>query len=520
MKKLVIIFLAGAIAFVIFIVFVIFSLDFIFMPTAESEKLLETGQSAVQTEEKVKTEDEARPEEKQARNFYNIRADYDGKNKFQCEMEFTYIDKSGELQSELYFHLYPNIFNNRERLPFFMDEFNRIFPQGFSSGGIFIQSISQEDRDLAWELLSEDQILKVSLLDPSGPEDSVKLNFKFSLSVPNANYRYGYQLFGGDKITLALAHWYPMLAMYDDEGWVLDTHQALGDVTYSDVADFEVRFTVPVNFEVAASGALIQKDELEQRVVYCYRGEKIRDFAASISNNYESCETVVDGVKLISYFHPEDRAGGLAALDIAGYALHIYNEMFGYYPYPELRIAESNFYGGGMEYPNFIIMNTARYKEPNLSNKSFERSMAHEVAHQWWYGLVGNDQINEPWLDEGLAEFSTMCYFERRYGKTGWETYYNRYVVPYKNIFNKSKRTIWDKVSDFTRSEYFPIIYVKGGLYYREIRERIGEEELLDILRHYLETYKYKNVDFDEFWRFWDERGHGDLFREIYNSSL
>jgi len=514
LKKVIFAALAGVVAFIVFIVILAFSLEFLFMPTHESESILKADKTHTHAENK------AQMEEKRERNLYDIKVDYDGKDKFQCDMEFTYVNKSGRQQMELYFHLYPNIFNSRQRLPFLKSEFGRVFPQGFSPGGLYIQSISQGGKDLNWNLLSEDQILKVGLLNPVGPAEPVKLNIKFNLIVPKANYRYGYQLFDGDKITLALAHWYPLLAIYDDEGWVINTHQALGDVTYSDVADYVVHFMVPHDFEVAASGVLKQKNNQGNKAVFCYSGEKIRDFAASISNNYESCETVVDGVKLISYFHSEDKAGGFAALNIAGRALHIYNEMFGYYPYPELRIAESNFYRGGMEYPNFIMMNTAKYKEPYLSNTSFERSMAHEVAHQWWYGLVGNDQIKNPWLDEGLTEFSTICYFESRYGQAGWESYYDRYVVPNMNIINNSKRIIWDSVSDFTSSEYFPIIYVKGGLYYRQLREQIGEKEFLDALRQYLETYKYENVDLEEFWHFWDEQGYGDMLRGIMKDEL
>lgn len=509
MKKILMSVLGGITAFIIAFAFIIFLWDMVFVPADKHESLSYEIQTKSQTPEK----------EKREINLYDIKAEYNGKDKFQCEMEFTYTNKTGKSQPELYFHLFPNVFNSRQRLPFLKSEFDRLFPQGFSPGGLSIQSITQNGRDLKWELMEKNEILKVSLPEPLVSEDSVKINFKFNLTVPKANYRYGYQVFDQGKITLALAHWYPLLAMYDDGEWILDTHQALGDVTYSDVADFVVCFTVPQDFDVAASGVLKQKNNHKDKAEYWYSGEKIRDFAASISNNYETCETVVDGVKLISYFHPKDKAGGFAALNIAERALNIYNEMFGYYPYPELRIAESNFYRGGMEYPNFIMMNTAKYKEPYLSNTSFERSMAHEVAHQWWYGLVGSNQIREPWLDEGLTEFSTMCYFEKRYGQAGWESYYDRQIAPNINIINNSKRNIMDSVSDFTGSEYFPIIYVKGGLFYRELREKIGEEELLNTLRQYLETYKYKNVDFEEFWRFWDEQGYGDMFREIIKNN-
>lgn len=188
------------------------------------------------------------------------------------------------------------------------------------------------------------------------------------------------------------------------------------------------------------------------------------------------------------------------ALDVAKHALYIYNRSFGKYPYPELHIAETNFYAGGMEFPTFIMMNTAKYREPYLSNTSFERSMAHEVAHQWWYGLVGNDSINEPWLDEGLTEFSTLYYFEKRYGEAGRESYFERQVNSSMSLIKKSGRSMLDSVSSFKNNrEYFAVVYVKGALFYEELKNTIGEEKLLDFLRSYLSTYMYKNVSLDEF---------------------
>jgi aminopeptidase N len=260
---------------------------------------------------------------------------------------------------------------------------------------------------------------------------------------------------------------------------------------------------VPQDFTVAASGALQGKSAKDGKTIYTYSMEKIRDFAAALSNNYETAEDFVDGIKIISYFHPEDKKGGFMALDIVKHALSVYNYSFGKYPYPELRLAEANFYAGGMEFPTFIMMNTAKYKEPYLSSTSFERSTAHEVAHQWWYALVGNDQINEPWVDEGLTEFSALYYFEKRYGQAGRESYFERQVDANMSLIKGSKRKMQDPVRLFKNNrEYFAIVYVKGALFYEDLKNTIGEEKMLDFLRSYFDTYKYKNVSFNEFIEF------------------
>ncbi|HHW01433.1 MAG TPA: M1 family metallopeptidase [Thermoanaerobacterales bacterium] len=456
-------------------------------------------------------------EKEPQRNIYNINLEYDGLNHIKAEMDFTYVNNAGKSMSELYFHLYPNIFRDRNHLPFSRSDQTLVFPDGFSTGGIDITQALQDGSPVEWTTVNGDEILKLALKKPVEAGKSSKIHFKFSLTVPKANYRFGYRVFGKDRITLSLGNWYPLLVKYDNGKWSLDKHPAMGDPTYSDISDYTVSFTVPQDFTVAASGVMNKKTISHGKAIYVYSMENIRDFAAAISNNYKTAEDFVDGIKIISYFHPEDRKGGFMALDVVKHALSIYNASFGKYPYPELRVAEANFYAGGMEFPTFIMMNTGRYRESNLSSTSFERSMAHEVAHQWWYCLVGNDQINEPWLDEGLAEFSTLYYFEKRYRSAGKESYFTRYVNTNTNLIKQSKRKMQDPVKLFRDNrEYFAIVYVKGALFYEELKNTIGEEKLLDFLRTYLNTYKYKNVSLNEFIDLLKQRNYDGVNQDFF----
>jgi aminopeptidase N len=195
------------------------------------------------------------------------------------------------------------------------------------------------------------------------------------------------------------------------------------------------------------------------------------------------------------------------ALDTVKHALKIFNDSFGKYPYDELRIAEANYYCGGMEYPTFIMMNTGKYKEPNLSNTSLERSTAHEVAHQWWYGVVGNNQVRESWIDEGLTEFSTAYYFEKRYGEAGREAYFERYVDTARNIIQNSTMKMYDPLPQFKiRGEYFPVVYINGMLFYDSLRSQIDDEHFFYLLKTYYEKYKYKNVNMVQLIKFLKER--------------
>jgi len=452
------------------------------------------------------------------RNVYNINANYDGINKLKVHMNLTYVNKTGTAQNELYFHLYPNMFSSKERLPFFKQDFYRAFPEGYSFGGINIIEVNQDNKDVTWHLMEDDQILRVALFKSVAPEEVSNIHMEFQLTVPKARFRFGYQTFGNDKITMSLGNWYPILAVFKDGKWSLDRHQAVGDCTYSEISDYTVKFTVPKEFTVAASGVLKENYTRGNISVYEYSADKIREFGAAISNNYQTSTEEIDGIKIISYFHPEDKRGGFMVLNVAKYALKIFNEAFGKYPYPELRIAEANYYAGGMEFPTFIMMDTGRYEEASLFNASLERSTAHEVAHQWWYNLVGNDQINEPWLDEGLTEFSTAYYFEKRYGTPGRESYFSRQVETTIDFIKNNPRNMLDPLPLFTsHSEYFAEVYISGVLFYEDLRNKIGEDLLLEFLRSYLETYKYKNVSLQEFVEFLKNKKYEALDESFYN---
>lgn len=452
------------------------------------------------------------------RHVYEIKASYDGINKIDAQMNLTYVNNTENTQSELYFHLYPNMFSSSKRLPFFREDLHKVFPQGFSLGGIEIKQIKQDGKDITWSMIDEDQILHVPLDTPVNKGEVSNIYIQFQLTVPRARFRFGYLTFGKDKITLSLGNWYPILAICKDGQWSLDKHQAVGDCTYSDISDYTVSFTVPKGFTVAASGVLKESYSREDSSVYVYSIDKIREFAAAISNNYQMASEEIDGIKVISYFHPEDKRGGFMALNVAKYALGIFNEAFGKYPYPELRIAEANYYPGGMEFPTFIMMDSTKYKDVNLSNTSLERSTAHEVAHQWWYNLVGNDQINEPWLDEGITEFSTAYYFEKRYGKPGRESYFGRQVETTVDFIKNNPRHMLDPLPHFkSHGEYFAVVYVSGVLFYEDMRNRIGEENLLDFFKSYLETFKYKNVSLEEFKEFLKSKNYEALDESFYD---
>lgn len=445
------------------------------------------------------------------RNMYRIKIDFDGKNKIVGNMELTYLNNNSTSIDYLYFNLYPNYFTNRDTIPFFKEHMKFIYPEGFNVGQILIKDITQDGNKSFWSYENDSKVLKVKLNKSLSPGEIASLQINFEETIPKAKYRFGYQESQG-TITVSLGNWYPILGVYKDNKWHLNTYYGIGDSFYSDISDYSVEISVPKGFIVAASGILDSQTSTDQKTTFKYIGEKIRDFALSISNNYETGEDMIDGIKIVSYFHPTHKQGGMEALDIAKHALEIYNSFYGKYPYPELRLAESNFYFGGMEYPTFIMIDSRKYVGSLLYNTSFERTVAHEVAHQWWYGVVGNDELMEPWLDEGVAQFSSLLYFEKRYGQAGAEAYYTNQINPYLNTINNSKKNLTNSLLDFkNNTEYYSVIYIKGTLFYEDLRKKIGEHNMMDFLKTYYDRFQFKNASIKDFIQLLKSNNYNDL---------
>lgn len=418
-----------------------------------------------------------------------------------------------ELQ-ELYFHLYSNAFKTPDTAPFPKSEFDRAYPDGFSPGYIKIKKVLMDSKPLRFEV--EDTILKVALTKPLKPGQQVKLALEFDEVIPPSYGRFGY-----GKNTYNIANWYPILAVYDENGWNKDPYYEVGDPFYSDVGLYEVKIKAPGEYTIAASGSLLGKKQEGSDNLWTFKTDLVRDFAWVASERFETVSDEFDGVKIASYYIRGDAAHGKKALEYAKKAVKFYSEYFGKYPYKEYAVASSDFYIGGMEYPNLVMIGQKFYNEGNL----LEYVVVHETAHQWWYGLVGNNEVKEPWLDEALTEFSTVLYYEEVYGsKTGQRVYedfiYNPYRF-YEQSLSLPPGPVLRPLSEFNSwGEYDAIVYSRGAIMLRKLEELIGKEKFQEALRFYFKQNLYKNATTRDFIKAINKATGSDWTDYIYNRML
>ncbi|MFN2158290.1 MAG: M1 family aminopeptidase, partial [Anaerolineae bacterium] len=215
----------------------------------------------------------------------------------------------------------------------------------------------------------------------------------------------------------------------------------------------------------------------------------MRDFMVAASRDYQTAQTQVDDVLVTSYYLGST-AGGERALDYASSSLRIYEDLIGAYPFNELDVVATPTRAGGIEYPGLIVVAANLYEQ---SGGFFEMATVHEVGHQWWYSLVGNDQLDEPWLDESFTQYTAMLYYERRYGADAAANVLENYFrAPYEHLPPQEQQIpIGLPVADYTADLYGVIVYDKGPLFFDQIRTQVGKEAFGRFMQSYLTKYRY-----------------------------
>lgn len=174
-----------------------------------------------------------------------------------------------------------------------------------------------------------------------------------------------------------------------------------------------------------------------------------------------------------------------------------------------------------MEYPNLVLISKELYNNERLF--TLEYITAHETAHQWWYCTVGSNQAREAWLDEGLTEYSTILYFEKKYGKdTAQGLLENLVKKRYDNYFAAAGDSPDIKISggldEYRDSEqYHTLVYCGGALVFQNLREMMGDEDFFKALQVYYRNYAFENASSEDFIRIVEGIGHeslGDKLRE------
>jgi hypothetical protein len=358
--------------------------------------------------------------------------------------------------------------------------------------------------------------LRVELPQPLDPGATATVALTFNARVPlNAAARF-YGAFNLEGGVMALASFYPIAAQVRGGAWDIARPSVRGDFVNSVTALYDVTLAAPTDWSLATTGTAIEQRVERGRQIVRYTSGPQRDFTIA-ATRLRVVSAEVDGTTINSYYRAGNPINGRTALNAAAEALRIFNARFGPYPFSELDVVQFDARKFlGVEYPGLIFIDSRLY----TGRAGLEITVAHEVAHQWWYSLVGNDVQREAWLDEALASYSQVVYREARYGGEAAA----RELAGFRSTYLRARQSGLDAaiarpVAEF-RGNYVALVYAKGALFFGALRQEIGDEAFDRFLRDYYAASRYREAtgatllataenactcELDDFYRAWIE---------------
>lgn len=345
------------------------------------------------------------------------------------------------------------------------------------------------------------QRLDISLTEFVKPNETVSINIQYALVLPFAEQEDASvsrpRIYGYTKRQLNLVNWYPFVVPNINGEWILHEPWFYGEHLAYDAADYEVgvKFTDPATAPVVASSGFAEVLGDSTR----YTIKSARAFALAASREFQVSTMQQGDVAISSYYYPTLEPSGQAAMKASAEAIQIFSQRYGTpYPHKTLAIVMGDF-NDGMEYSAFFYLSRDFYTLYISSQKPVSYLIfvaVHETSHQWWFEQVGNDQAQQPWLDESLCTYSELIYYENIHPdlvKEWWT-----YRVEVYNPQGFADIPIYDGQGfrPYTNAAYF-----QGAHFLHKLRARVGDKAFFEFLQDYATQERGKIANGNDFFR-------------------
>jgi len=465
----------------------------------------------------------------------------------------TWRNTTSKPAAELQFHLYWNAWKNtrstfmRERalaggaaaeLPRRADEWGRI-----EVGAVTVDGV---DRTATRRFITPDDdnaddetVMAVPLTEPVAPGGTATIAIAWTAHVPRTFARTG-----AVGNFFFIAQWFPKLGVLQDGGW--NCHQFHASTEFfSDFGVYDVSLTVPTGWPLGATGVQRERrDNTDRTTTHRYYQEDVHDFTWTTSPDYLERTARFEHPRLPAVdmrllLQPEHASQAERHFDATRATLTYYGEWYGAYPYGHITIVDPAFQSGagGMEYPTLFTAGTRWLAPARVTTP--EGVTVHEAGHQFWYGIVANNEFEDAWMDEGLNTFSTARAIAQRYEPNYLALRYFGGFVPwvFKDI-ELSRETEGNRLAGYRRDaksdvmstpsyRYFPatggsITYNKTALWLNTMERWLGWPVLQQIMAAHFEKWKFRHPTPADFFAVANEvtgRDLGWFFDQVYRSS-
>ncbi len=416
---------------------------------------------------------------------YEIFAEYLDNGVIGGHLAFNYVCDIKDGTDKLEFNLFPNAFRKDAKI-------SPIEGEETVYGEMEIIGCTQNNQKLDYEICGEDKnVLSVKLPYFVDYMEEILIDIDFGVILPSGSYR----LCKGAS-SVNIGNWYPVLCVYENGRFYQCEYYKIGDPFYENVANFKVDLIVPSTFVVGASGKATSCDVDGGKTKYSYEMNNCRDFAFCLSEKYNVLSDEINGIEVNYYYYNDSEAE--KTMEVTKSALDYFSKKFCDYPYESFSVCQSNFNEGGMEYSGLVYVNDTL----NLTNRLY--TTVHEIAHQWWFSMVGNNQLEEGFIDEGLTEYSTAIFFDEnkeffidanlifQNAKSSCENYKGILSA----IGEKPQLKMNKHLKEFSGDlEYVSACYNLPLTMFKTIEDAIGRERVVSILSNFAKKNKFKIVN-------------------------
>ncbi len=448
--------------------------------------------------------------------YYQIDVQLDDKeNMLHGEVRIKYINHSPDTLSYLMLHLYPNaysteasVYNQRQT---YHGHTNFYFSEEKDRGYVDSLRFMVDNKRVFYTNYKGDKdVVFITLNDKLLPGDSLQLHTPFRIKIPKIFSR-----MGRDSLLYLMAQWYPKPAVYDEAGWHPIPYADIGEF-YGEFAHFDVRITLPENYQVFSTGyevdqtrnigydysphdfqGTVTSSELMKTVHL--KQDSVHDFAWCASKYFTVVQDSVqleDHLVQIRHFYAGENSikNFDSSIQFSKNVLRFGSEKIGSYPYDKLDLLFANKASyGGMEYPCFATI--------NVSGEEVDMVLYHEVMHNWFYGMLANNERKEPFMDETFTSHMDHILSDK-YEDASQQKKIMKYLLnmPYYLYLGKSKYYEVDQHSfEYPESLYAVLIYNYGERMLNVLHESMGDQEFYAMIRKFYARYSFHHTSLQGF---------------------
>lgn len=488
---------------------------------------------------------------------YDFDIDFDAHSETIFVKEsIVWINRTNFPAKEIQFHFYANAYKNTKTE--FAKAYNLSDPETRTfidvkkflvNGNAAVLDYFQPDIENPFD----STVAKAGLNDVVKPGDSVKIYFEYSLKIPLSVKRMGK---AAGRNFYFVSQWFPKVGVFENDKWICSQYHPYL-IFYSDFGNYTAKIKIPENYVLASTGVVKNKSTNNGFNIYKIVQSGVHDFVWLATDEILHREEIYkrkDGSQILinAFVQPEREKYFERYFKAVKNCLEFFEENVGIYPYQNISIVDvpRTSASGGMEYPTLFTVSAELFSPEKTGQPEY--LITHEFSHQYFQGLIANNEVYEAWLDEGFASYiSTKIMYKYYPGIVEhfkFVTYipiyglnflsYNEIPIIYtmtnielpqgaRSLSNYYRSLTIGTIADTsyrlpTRLSYVINSYGKPELMLHTLERYIGYEKMMVILSDYYDSYKYKHPKGNDFIEIVQTKCDEDMswfFKEFYNSA-